>query len=363
LRRVAYTALGIVFCIGCDREPVRRAPAGPTASEVASARQAIAAKLVASALSEVRSQRISLSSPEWETQHVAFGRRLFVRLGEDSLEAFALPSLASLFSAPLEGPRGVVELAGGSVLAIGERECLRVDPDAKIPVRLPRIFTTPGVTFLPERRDSSLVWALHRAGGLLARHELVLDRELSLRDTITLEGYDGGSVAAMKNGELLYRASDGIRLTVPEGRPRRFRYDARPFRLLPARRVDQAFAVSAAGDVELLQLGEGILVRKRFALGAAPISVATSGDTLAAVLVHEGGKDRTFSLRVFSSEGKELLSRELGPGAPPEGEDWVARLVADHGVALSADDARVAVGGPRRLRVFSLSDGGIVLER
>jgi hypothetical protein len=330
---------------------------------VASARQAIVAKLVASALSEVRAQRISLSSPEWETQKIAFGRRSLVRVSADTLEAFASPSLAPLFSAPLDGPRGVVELSGGSVLAIGLRESLRVDPDAKVPVRLPRIPATPGVTFLPERRDSSLVWALHRTGGLLARHELALDRELSLRDTITLEGYDGGSLAAMKNGELLYRSSDGLRLTVPEGRPRRFRYDARPFRLLPARRVDQAFAVSASGDVELLQLGEGILVRKRFALGASPISVAASGDMLAAVLVHEGGNARKFSLRVFSADGKELLTRELGPGAPPEGEDWVARLVADHGVALSESDARVAVGGSRRLRVFSLADGAILLDR
>jgi hypothetical protein len=91
--------------------------------------------------------------------------------------------------------------------------------------------------------------------------------------------------------------------------------------------------------------------------------VSSSDDTLAAVRVHEGGNERTFSLRVVSSEGKELLARELGPGAAPVGEDWVARLVADHGLALSATDARVAVGGPRRLRVFSLSDGAIVLER
>lgn len=363
MRRRFLAALGLLLGTGCDREPVRPVPAGPSASEVASARQAIVAKLVASALSDVRAHKLELAAPEWEECRVAFGRRLLVRLGPSTLDAFSVPSMTPLFSEPLEGPRGLVELAGGSVLAIGAEVTLRVDPDAKTPLRLPRVPATPGAVFLPERRNSTQIWAVHRGAGIAARHELSLERELSLTDTITLEGYDGGPIAAMKNGELLYRSSDGVRITVPEGRPRRARAELRAWRLLPARRVDQAFALTADGQVELWQLGQGLLVRQRTSLGGRPISATSSGDRVAAVLVHETPSGRSFELRVLSADGKGAFQRPLGAPAATLDEDWAAKLVADHGVALSESDDFVAVGGPTRLRVFALADGKAVLER
>jgi len=363
VRRRLFAALGLLLGTGCDREPARPVPAGPSASEVASARRAIVAKLVASALSDVRARKLELAAPEWEECRVAFGRRLFVRLGPSALEAFSVPSMTPLFTEPLEEPRALVELAGGSVLAIGAEATLRVDPDAKTPVRLPRVPATPGAVFLPERRNSTQIWGIHRGAGIAARHELALDRTSSLTDTITLEGYDGGPIAAMKNGELLFRSSDGVRITVPEGRPRRARAELRAWRLLPARRVDQAFAVSAEGAVELWQLGEGLLVRQRMTLGARPISAVSAGDRLAAVLVHETPAGRSFELRVLSADGKSLLARPLAAPAATLGDDWAAQLVADHGVALSESDGFVAVGGPTRLRVFALDGGKAVLER
>ena len=364
MRRRLFAAFGLLLGTGCDREPVRPVPAGPSASEVASARKAVAAKLVASALSDVRARKLELAAPEWEERRVAFGRRLLVRLGPSSLEAFSVPTMAPLFTEPLEGPRGLVELAGGSVLAIGAETTLRVDPEAKTPVRLPRVSATPGVAFLPERRNSAQIWAVHRNGGIAARHELALDRELSLMDTIILEGYDGGPVAAMKNGELLFRSSDGARITVPEGRPRSVRAGVQPWRLLPARRVDQAFAVTADGRVELWQLGEGLFVRRRSELGAQPLSVSSAGDQLAAVLVRETPAGRAFELVVHSAEGKISFQRPLDvPAAAFGDDDWAARLVADHGVALAEGGDFVAVGGPSRLRVFALDGEKIVLER
>lgn len=320
------------------------------------------AKRVASALSEVRAKKLELAAPDWDERRVAFGRKLLVRLGPSTLEAFSVPSMTPLFTEPLEGPRGLVELAGGSVLAVGAEVTLRVDPEAKTPVRLPRVSATPGVAFLPERRNSAQIWAIHR-GGIAARHELALDRELSLTDTITLEGFDGGPVAAMKNGELLFRSSDGVRLTVPEGRPRSARIDVRPWRLLPARRIDQAFAVTADGRVELWQLGDGLLVRRRWAFGARPLSATSAGDRLAAVLVRETPAGRSFELVVHSADGETSFQRSLRADTPLGDDDWAAKLVADHGVALSEGGDFVAVGGPTRLRVFALGDGKAVLDR
>jgi hypothetical protein len=58
-----------------------------------------------------------------------------------------------------------------------------------------------------------------------------------------------------------------------------------------------------------------------------------------------------------------LLSLPLGAPAETLGEDWAAKLVAEHDVSISESDGLVAVGGPSRLRVFSLRDGKSVFDR
>ena len=353
---ILVAALGL----GCAKQD---APARPAASAAPSPEEVPTTRAIASVLASVRA-RISLAGPAWELQPLCFGRHLLVRLVKDQVEVIALPELATALETRLDGGRAVVELAGGSVVAVGERLALRLDPEAKAPVRLPAVPWLPGTLLLPERRDSGLLWAVASASKEFLRQRLVLDPTRAFDKELTLEGYDGGPVAALRDGAFLYRSTDGVRRALPEGRPRPFTPDFAPWRLLPGRRIDEAWAVAEDGRVELWQLAERLLVKARFTAGAAPFSAAASSDYLALVLVDEtGAAERRFRLRVFQNDCTLVLERELRPGPPETGDDWTEVAVRDRHVALSETEPLVAVGGPGALEVFRLPTGDKVLTR
>ncbi|HSU38741.1 MAG TPA: hypothetical protein VLJ38_04205 [Polyangiaceae bacterium] len=357
---VVLGALVAASALACAKRP-------PAARRVPSAAPALdeppAARAIASVLASVHA-RISLAAPAWELQPLCFGRHLLVRLVKDQVEVIALPELATAFEAPLVGARGVVEIAGGSVVAVGAKLALRLDAGAKAPVRLPVIPWIPGTLLLPERRDSNLLWAVQRAGKQLFRQRLVLDPTRAFDKEITLEGYDGGPLAALRDGALLYRSTDGVRRALPEGRPQSFAPDFAPWRLLPGPRIDEAWAIGEDGRVELWQLAERLLVKARFAAGAPPFSAAANLDYLALVLVDEPGvAERRFRLRVFQNDGTPALERALPPGPPEIGEDWTEVAVRDRQVAISETEPLVAVGGPGSLEAFRLPTGERVLTR
>jgi hypothetical protein len=356
-RTLAGCALWLLACARSEAPKVEPLPSAEPAPE------SVAARAVASVLTSVRS-RISLAAPAWEKQPLAFGQGLFAQVGADTLEVFSLPAFESVMKLPLAGPRGVLEIAGGSLVAVGATEALRVDPGAKAPVRLPPVPWLPGTLLLPERRDSALLWSVQTVGRLFVRQRLALDPTRSFDKGITLEGYDGGPVAVLRDGAFLYRAPGGVRRALPEGRPRAFKTDLVPWRLLPGRRVDQAWAIAEDGAVELWQLGDRLLVKQRFAAGAAPFAAAASAQYLALVVVDEpAGNPRRFRLLVHTNEAERVLEQVLPPGEPEVGEGWAENAVRDRNLALSAAEPLVAVGGPGSLEVFRLPDGQRVLRR
>jgi hypothetical protein len=308
-------------------------------------------------LASVRA-RISLAAPAWQLQPLCFGRHLLVRLQSDRVEVITLPELATALEKKLDGARGVVAIAGGSIVAVGANVALRLDPGAKAPVRLPPVPWLPGTLLLPERRDSNFLWAVASVGKSFLRQRLVLDPAGAFDKEITLEGYDGGPVTALRDGAFLYRADGGVRRSLPEGRPRPFATEFAPWRLLPGRRVDEAWAVAEDGRIELWQLGERLLVKARLTAGAAPFDAAASPDYLALVVIEEpGNAERRFHLRVFGNDGALVLDHTLEPGPPETGEDWTELAVRDRHVALSDTDPLVAVGGTGALEVFRLPGG------
>jgi hypothetical protein len=352
-----------VLAVSCNQAPPpapETPPAENSAEEVHSARAQAA---IAEALASVRS-RLSLAAPEWELQPLATGRRLLVRLAADKLESYALPEVKLSFEKPLDGPRGAVAIAGGSVVVIGRLDSFRVDPGAKEPVKLPPLVYTPGTLLLPERRDSSALFNVERSTRSLLKQPLVSGGNTLLGERVALEGYDGGPIAMMRDGAALFRASGAVGHALPGSRPKTLRgSDLTPWRLLPGRRIDQAWAVAADGRVESWQLTSRLQVLRRFTLGAPPFDVASSEAYLAAVVVEEGRGPRRFLLRVFDGEGTQVLERALAPDPPPKGEKWAVRAVADRHVVLGDPDPIVAVGGPGALQVWSLPGGDSRLVR
>jgi hypothetical protein len=258
----------------------------------------------------------------------------------------------------------VVTLAGGSVVAVGASAALRFDPGAKVPLELPPIAWFPGTLLVPERRDSNLVWAVHRAQKTLVRQRLALDPTQSFDKETTLEGYDGGALASLRDGAFVFGSGDGARFGLPEAHARAVTSDFPPWRLLPARRVDQAWAVAADGRVELWQLGERLLVKARFSAGAAPFDADASPDYLALVVVDEpAAAARRFRLVLFDNDGTRVLEQALPPGDAETGDDWAEVAVRDRHVALSESEPLVAVGGPEALEVLRVPSGERLLAR
>ncbi len=358
--RVFFALLLVLF--GCKEKPVEtRHDAAPrTSAKGPSPGAEAAASLVAS----VRSHELSLAAPGWQLQPLAFGKNLFVRLAENKVEVYSIPEAALLFELPIEEPRGVVEIAGGSVVVVAKELTLRIDPGAKQPVRLPAVPFLPGTVLVPDRKDSGGLWSAHSAGKVLARHVLDITGERSVEGVVPLTDYDGGPITAMRDGVLIYRAADGVRRALPGGRTHKLKSEFVPWRLLPGRRVDQVWAVGTDGLVELWQVGERIAVKLQAAFGAPPFDVASSSDYLAAVVVQEGrGAPRRFGLVILSEEGDVMHSEDLGVDAPVGGEKWAAVAGRDRHVALAEGEPLVAVGGPGGVKVQRVKGGGVVLAR
>jgi hypothetical protein len=224
---------------------------------------------------------------------------------------------------------------------------------------------TPGTLLLPERRDSAWLWNAERASRSMRKQPLVVGPNAIRGEAVELDGYDGGPVTALRDGAVLFRTADGVKRALPGSRPRSLAgSELKPWRLLPGRRIDQAWAVSADGSVEHWQLTDRVRVLGRFALGAPPFDVASNEAYLAAVVVEEGGTGpRRFLLRVFDEKGTRVLERPLPPDPPARGESWAARAVADRHVVLGESEPIVAVGGPGALMVWSLPAGKPLLER
>lgn len=340
------------LALGCKDEP-----AVPAAPVRASAEPSPAASMIQGVLASVHA-RFSLAAPPWQLQPLCFGRHLFVQLARDRVNVFSLPDFGRVMQPELVGPRAVVALADGSLLAAGATESLRFQPGAKTPQRLPAVPWLPGTLLLPERRDPKLLWVAERHGRELVRQRLERDPTRSFDGSVTLEGHDGGPIAALRDGTLLYRTSSGVAAAFPGGRARAYRTDMTPWRLLPAHRIDEAWAVAADGAVELWQLGERLAVPLRLRAVAAPFDAAASDAYLALVVVDEpGNAPRRFRLLVFGSDGAKVLERSLPPGPPETGDDWAEAAVRNRYVALSDTDSVVAVGGPETLAAWRLPDG------
>jgi len=355
-------ATALLGTAACERAPEPRQEVPPEPSATADPAE-LRERAVASALASVRS-RLPLAAPDWRLQPLASGRRLLVRTTDDKVEAYRTDDFKLAFEKTLDGPRGTVELAGGSVLVVGKDATLRVDPGANKPVVLPPFVFMPGTELLPERRDPGTVLIVERATRSLLKQPLSRAADAGRGESLPLDEYDGGPIAVMRDGAVLYRGSGGVRRAMPGGRPRSLTTAFVPWRLLPGRRVDQAWAVAADGSVELWQVGERLVVQAKLALAAPPFDVTASSEYFGAVTVEEGaGKARVFRLSVFTNEGERILDEALAPGPSAEGEGWAARAVRDRHVALGETEPFVAVGGAGALRVLRLPEGTVLLER
>jgi len=326
---------------------------------VPSARRRPAA--VASALAAIR-ERLPLAAPAPRLRHLAFGSGFLLQLREAEARLVNSNDGSVIANVALAGPRAALGLPGGSVLACASDASYRFDPGQRTAHRGTRVSLLPNSLLEPSRESQEFLWVIEPSLGNAVRYAFAT-KEFGVEATRTLPGYDGKALTTLLDGAFLYTSSQGLvrtlasrttSLALPSG-------VGRIWRLLPADRVDRAWAVTDSGEAILLELGARARVVRRFQTSSdgAPFDVAAVPGTLAMVSVHEAVREpRSFVLNTYSATGTRIKSYILaGVRADDASEDWAKRVSIDREVAITTHPPRVAVGGPTELRLFDLASG------
>jgi hypothetical protein len=269
------------------------------------------------------------------------------------------------FAVPVAGPRLLVSLADGTLLAVGAQGMLRVDPSNKKATPLGRPVLLPGAQLLADAVSPDRVWVFDvLSGGQAARARptlasVVLDPTatgvLLPERLVELELPAGGVLGRTREGVWLYASGRGAERFGPGGA--RLPKLALPelgelLWLLPARRLDQCFAVERRRVFRALvtpsfrQLGESA------ELAGTPLTAAVGDEGRLLAVVVVTGEGPRFELQLFDAE-LAVLGRVPLPSDPPTGgPDWVKVVTQNQGVAAAPGAGRLAVGGPDRLLVL-----------
>lgn len=368
----------LAFCVlgfGC-KSPQEGRPA-PAPSAPLAVRSAIApASSVRRTPAEVvefekRLQQTKLRPPPRRTHQpgLAFARGAFAQLGEDALRIFALPDLRLLLSEPMEGPRAVLALPDGSLLAFDAKRLLRWQPGWKHVKSLPRPMLLPDVDLYADATRPDWLWVFEpgreasasRLNGYLLSKlgEVVPTPE----QTIEL-GPPGGVLGLTREGVWIYASAGRAARFAPAGeRLPSLELEPAPPRdwLLPSLRVDQALWVSQAGELWRSQVSPSFRRLSQTTLPGTVFSVGVGDEGRLTALVIVTGDGPRFELELLNSQ-LEPSGRVILPADAPTGsDDWVKVVTANQQVVVNPRAPQVAVGGPKRATIFD-SSGNVVFS-
>ena len=313
---------------------------------------------------------------------LAFGKGVFGQLTKDALRVFDAADFRLLGTEPLEGPRALLALADGALLAVGVTTMLRWEPGKTRPTSLPRPTLMPGARLYADAQQADVLWVFDDGltiGGaapgipclmsyrltrgdapgqqtvLLPEQTLALTTPRSAVLGTTREGvwlfltpplpnvHGSGTLA----GQVERFSSSGLRL-----RGFSIGHQPLPTWVLPARRLDQTFWVNEAGAVsrELVSPTYKYLSGVHLAGKVVAAASGNEGRVLAAVEVT--GPGPRFELELLNQD-LVLVSRAVLPGEEPTGaDDWVRVVTENQAVVVAGREPRVAVGGPGRVTIF-----------
>jgi hypothetical protein len=374
LRALAALAL-LVACAPACREGPSSSELAPGAGPVVSAPASLGSleplkvRPISSeaieAARQVQARRLPLVPSRAREPRLAFGRGVFGQLTDAELRVFDTRDFELRASRPLEGPRVLIALADGGLLAVGATQALRLDPDNGKFSSLPRPVLLPGVELRADAVTAERLW-LFDAGGVSgatvrapklssfllsssAGGVLLPDREASL------ELGPGGVLGATREGVWLHvvkgqaeRLGPGgarlSKMSLPEQKDLLW--------MLPARRLDQCYLVDSAGVVSRAVVSPSFKQLGSVRLSGAPWA-AMAGDEgrlLAAIVV--AGVGPRFELELLDAELEPSGRFSLPSEAPTGAEDWMKVVTRNQDLAVAPREPRVAVGGPERVLIF-----------
>lgn len=311
---------------------------------------------------------------------LAFGKDVFGQLTRDALRIFDARDFSPLGTEPLDGPRALVALADGALLAIGATAMLRWEPGQKRPSRLPKPMLLPQARLYADAQQPDVIWVLdagHHADGQsaeLTKYRLPgpdtepggQQRLLLPETSVTFGGPRFDAFGTTREGVWLYFAAGdidpmtaGARLQIERLSPGGLRLPGlklaerpRPTWMLPARRLDQSFWVEATGRVTRVLVSPTYKQLQAVTLAGRVEAAASGNEGRLLAVVEVTGPGPRFELELLDQD-LVPISRAVLPAEPPTGaEDWERVVTENQAIVVAAREPRVAVGGPERVTIF-----------
>jgi hypothetical protein len=320
-------------------------------------------RAVASALIEVRNQRLKLAPRSTPGQKLAFGPALLGQLGERELVVRKLSDFSVVLRRPLPDAHALVELLDGSLLALGRDRNLLLPLGGGKPVELAPLGLSPGLSVLADRREARRLWLLHWFVGSLYRYDqdAVDAGPLGMGAFYPLEDFDRRAFALLKDGSFIYSTRDGLRRFYSPAKKSVLKDPtdgSEGLRIFSARRSDQIFVVTERGELLLAQLADRLNVLQKLTLPPGIYDIDINDDSIALVRAEEvPDAARRWELVVYDARGERKFSAELPSDPASADEDWMTSVTRNKQVVLSRRKPLVAVGGPTWLGVWNTVSG------
>lgn len=308
----------------------------------------------------VQARSLRLPPRREHVPRLAFGKGVLGQLTASALRVYSTSDASLVLEAPLESPRALVTLADGALLALGSSALLRVE--GKHVKSLPRPVFLPGAELYADAVQLDRVWIFEgrRFAGQrpkLSSFRLVPGEQRLLlpEQELEMETPSGGAFGTTREGVWLYFGAQRLERFGPGGaKLKGFGLPelARPFMVLPTRRLDQSLLLGDDGQLSRALVTPLFRKLSQVDLGLVPFAaeVGDEGRLLAVVAV--SGEGPSFELRLFDEQLQASGRAALTAEQPTGGDDWVQVVTRNLQLACEPRGARVVVGGPDRAVIF-----------
>lgn len=335
-------------------------PEGGRPSPVASA--------IAEALRSVE-QRLPITAPLSQPVRLALaaGRLLQAATNKVVLRDAATGDIIT--EASLAAVSSLGQGLDGSLVALAPSGGVRFLPHQNAAKRFPHVTFFPGSELFPDLQDSAHFFVHLANDAQLYRYSfdaegggaLPIDAQFELPGCIS-------HLALLRDGAFVCSTGGSILRKAPRGLKTEFKLPAgvaEPIRLLPAKRLDELYAVARNGDVAQLRLAAGTPLVARFQLPAPPFAALGNGEALAFLLVSPPGpgEPRRWTLLVTDLDGRPRFQTGLPELPAPANDSWEAVVISDKNLAISWAEPLVAVGGAERVQLWDYAQGRQLFAR
>ena len=328
-----------------------------------------AASAVAEALRVVHEHRLPISAPSGQVSRLAWGAGRLLQAAKNQVILRDAKSGNVIAQAPLDAVSALGQGSDGSLFALARSGGVRFLPRQNAGKAFAHVTFFPGSELFPDLEDPDYFFVHLPNDAQLYQYSFEAEggAVLPIEAQFEIPGCQS-DLSLMRDGAFVCSTGSSIVRKAPRGAKTEFKLPpgvGDPLRLLPAKRLDELYAVGHAGEVLHLRLAAGTPIVGRFQLPAPPFAALGSGEALAFVLVSlpEPARPRHWTLLVTDLDGQPRFQTELPEQSAPAGDDWLETVVADKNLAISWTEPLVAVGGADRVRVWDYAQGREMFAR